>query len=355
MKSILFRVSRALLVFFVISGCTSVHKLEEGDTEEFFQIAVLPDTQYYTSQKHGGTMEMFEQQIDWILENYKKENIKYVVHLGDLVEHGEQDLAEWERAKNVMYRLEKPLPDFPEGIPYGIAVGNHDQQPKRNPAPDGTDEGYNIYFGRDRFEGRSYYGGAFGKNDNDNHFNIFEAGGEKFLVLYIEYNENINEYYDSLLENEVFDWAENVLEKYSTHKVIIVSHSLLKRPEGSNSITIAGLGNNDIQGEYTRQGEKVYERFKHSPNVFMMLCGHRSGEGYRKDIFNGHTIKTYLSDYQSRTNSDGSRNGGNGLMRLMKFNTKDQTLEIKTFAPRADGKNVIESDGDSFFIHDLYE
>ncbi|RAV28403.1 hypothetical protein [Sinomicrobium soli] len=36
------------------------------ESSSFFQIAVLPDTRYCTDLKHGGTTEMFEQQIAWI-------------------------------------------------------------------------------------------------------------------------------------------------------------------------------------------------------------------------------------------------------------------------------------------------
>lgn len=77
---------------------------------------------------------MFQNQITWIRENQEANNIRYVAHLGDLVDHGEQKMHEWERASQIMYQLEEPTAGFPQGIPYGIAVGNHDQQPLGNPA-----------------------------------------------------------------------------------------------------------------------------------------------------------------------------------------------------------------------------
>ena len=60
----------------------------------FFSIAVLPDTQYYTALRNGGTMEMFYNQIQWIRDNRKKENIEYVIHLGDITDHDVP--VEWE-------------------------------------------------------------------------------------------------------------------------------------------------------------------------------------------------------------------------------------------------------------------
>jgi len=88
----------------------------------------------------------------------------------------------------------------------------------------------------------------------------------------------------------------------------------------------------------------------------LMLCGHISGEGFRRDNYNGHIIKSYLSDYQSRRDAPyttNDRNGGNGLMRLMKFNKTQQTLSVRTFAPRP-GPNILEVDGDSDFTEPLY-
>lgn len=85
-----------------------------------------------------------------------------------------------------------------------------------------------------------------------------------------------------------------------------------------------------------------------------MLCGHISGEGYRRDVYkfnNGQdstVIKSFLSDYQSRPN------GGNGYMRLMRFNLTKNTLSVKTFAPRP-GTNILEEDADSKFTVKLFE
>ena len=89
-----------------------------------------------------------------------------------------------------------------------------------------------------------------------------------------------------------------------------------------------------------------------------MLGGHISGEAFRKDTFNGNVIKTYLTDYQARQNSPYSgakdRNGGNGTMRLMRFNKTKQTLSVITFAPQTNGSVVKEEDEDSQFTQPLF-
>ena len=292
---------------------------------EEFTIAVLPDTQYYTEQKKSNN-SFFISQTKWIVDNYKKENIVYVVHLGDIVNRGDEQPEAWDRAAQAMYILEKPQPGLPNGIPYGMAVGNHDQQPRQF-AVRGTTKGYNKYFGVDHFKGRKYYGGHYG-NNNDSHYDLFSAGGHDFLVIYLEYDA-IDQATDPLA-----DWAADLCHKYPERKVIIVSHGMLQ--------------NNPIQGinanaPFIRQGIPFYQRLKTCPNVFMMLCGHigGNGEGYREDGYEGHTIKTFLSDYQTRPMSGGS------LMRLMTFDTKNDLIKVRTIAPYYKSE---ETDSDSRFV-----
>ncbi|WP_221175651.1 metallophosphoesterase [Rufibacter immobilis] len=345
----------ALVFCLGLSACKST-QVEKAMEEDYFQIVVLPDTQYYTSLKHGGTMEMFEEQIKWIKQNQEAEKIAYVAHVGDIVDHGRAKPEEWDRASAVLYQLEAPTKNLPHGIPYGVAVGNHDQTPNGNPTESSTQVGFEQFFGRKHFETKPYYGGAHGPSgSNDNHYDLFSAGGQDFLVLYLEYNEPNDSEYNASLEKEVHDWAEGILTKHANRKTIIVSHSILARPAGSKSNEIAGTGNNSTPSKFTPQGKSIYERFKKFPNVFMMLSGHRAGEGFRREEFNGNVIKAFLADYQSRTSEPGKRNGGNGLVRLMKFDMKAQTVSVRTIAPRANGNHVWEEDEDSKFTVPLFK
>ncbi|MCH5599183.1 metallophosphoesterase [Niabella ginsengisoli] len=148
---------KIFLLFFIVSifSCKSTsllteYGIEKGD--EYSSIAVLPDTQYYTALRHGGSMQMFQNQIDWILKNYKKEKIAYIIHLGDITDHNAP--SEWERAKSTMYRLDAT------GVPYGLAVGNHDQSPNGTPSLGSDTTQYTKHFGKTHFGNRPWYGGA---------------------------------------------------------------------------------------------------------------------------------------------------------------------------------------------------
>src|SRR6185436_13480752 len=112
-------------------------------------------------------------QTDWILAQRASRNIVFVTQLGDCVESGDNagNDIEWRYATNAMYRLENPLTTLrTHGLPYGVAVGNHDQTPFGT--ANGTTIFYNQYFGARHFAGRDYYGGHYGTN-NDNHYELF--------------------------------------------------------------------------------------------------------------------------------------------------------------------------------------
>jgi hypothetical protein len=295
-----------------------------------FSIAVIPDSQYYLAQAQlGGIFDMFKAQIDWIKQNQVKNNIAYVAHLGDITEHGDNPVtarSEWYLAQKAIYGLENPV-----SIPYGLAVGNHDEFPNQYPVT-GTTRFYNKYFGVPHFEGRPYYGGHYG-NNNNNHYDLFSAGGVDFIVLFLEYDGHNEE------QKDVYHWANEILRKYATRKAIIVSHSILFY----NPVK----GSNNPQAPFNAEGKAIYASLKENSNVFMMICGHvgDNGEGYREDTWNGHTIHTFLSDYQSRPN------GGHGMMRLYTFSVKSNTISVKTFSPYT---NEEETDADSQFSVPLF-
>jgi len=299
----------------------------KNDKDVDFSIVVLPDTQYYTSEKHGGNNQMFKAQTDWIVKNAAKEKIAYVIQLGDISDDGEKFPKQWENAAEAMYVLDKPQADYPQGIPYGMAVGNHDQTKSQYPLSGKTDQ-YNKYFGIDHFKNKPWYGGHY-RDNNDSHYDLFTAGGVNFITVFFEYDS-----YDEDIEG-LNDWASQLLEKYKDRKAILISHSIVhfNKTKGTNEKGFP---------KFSKQGQRVFDRFKRYKNVFMTLSGHvgDNGEGYRQDGYAGNIIKSYLSDYQSR------ENGGHGLMRIMGFSKNKDLVSVHTFSPYT---HEDEKDGDSEF------
>ncbi|MDN3548804.1 FG-GAP-like repeat-containing protein [Mucilaginibacter aquaedulcis] len=342
-----------LIPYVILSGCqkmalTSPGALAEANAARSssalainatsgadFMIAVIPDTQTYTGQSttYHSVIGMFYAQTNWIVTHRIDSNIVYVVHLGDISENGDDPTrspVQWRRADTAMAKLDAAH------VPYGMAVGNHDQG-NHDPVGGGVnnnDRGscfstttyYNQYFGfsTPRFSGMTFYGGHYGVN-NDNHYDLFSAGGHDFIAIYIEYDDRTDA--ASVTERDnMNNWAKGLLTgPYVNRKAIIVTHY---------------AGSPATPSTYSAQTQEIYSKIKSCPNVFMFLGGHVNGEGFRQDTYNGKTIKTFVSDYQFRTL------GGNGYMRLMKFSPAKDLISVKTYSPYI---SEFETDSDSQF------
>jgi hypothetical protein len=276
-----------------------------------FLIPVLPDTQNYAREASGSgdaTKEMWFAQTEWIITNRVSQNIPFVATLGDCVNTA-SSLSQWKNATNAYYRLENPTRTLlSEGIPYGVTVGNHDQDP--NGDEDGDTSNYNQYFGTSHFSGKSYYGGHYSSN-NDSWYDFFSAGGMDFMVISFEFGR----YGDAIL-----DWARDAMAANPTRRVIVLTHFAGQDVADVNATTCP----------FGAQGQAIYTGLRTNANFFLMMSGHvfdQGGEGRRTDTYSGHSVRTLVSDYQGRFN------GGNGLMRLMYFSPSNNTVSVKTFSP----------------------
>ncbi|MEI6197956.1 MAG: hypothetical protein WCS42_26880, partial [Verrucomicrobiota bacterium] len=292
--------------------------LESQNTNKDFTIAVLPDSQFYSGTLHGGVPAMFTGQTDWLIANRTNLNLAFVSHLGDITQNGQNggNNVEWRVATNAMYRLENPLKTFlTNGIPYGMGVGNHDQTPIGT-GDSGNSSFFNQFFGVDHFIGYDYYGGHYGTNNN-NSFQFFSTGGMDFIFIHLEY--------DTTASAAVLAWADNLLKTYPHHRAIVTSHWIV---------------NTGFNATFSPQGLSIYDTLKTNANFFMMVCGHIGGEGQRTDVFQGNTVYSILTDYQSRTN------GGDGWMRYYTFSPKNNVIRAFTYSPWL---NQYETDANSQF------
>jgi len=254
---------------------------------------------------------MFNAQTQWIVNNQNSLNVAYVAHLGDMVQNGDNggNTTEWSVADGALKILENA------GIPYGVHPGNHDE------GATGSDEGdaaytvlYNTYFGVSRFSGRSYYGGNYGTNNN-NHYDLFSAGGMNFIVIYFAYDYNTAGTGLNTDFPNVLTWAQGVLKQYSDRHAILVSHYMM------------GNGN---PANLSIQGGAIVNGLGGIPNVFLTLAGHYNtlpGEGQRTSVVSGNTVQGLMSDYQDQPN------GGNGWLRIMTFSPANNQISVQTYSP----------------------
>lgn len=124
----------------------------------------------------------------------------------------------------------------------------------------------------------------------------------------------------------VLNWADSILQAYPNRRAIVTSHYIL-----------------NVDGSFGNQGQHIYDQLKDNPNLFMMLCAHLNNEYIRKDVFNGNTVYTILSNYQGRSY------GGNGWLKILEFRPEINKVFVKTYSPYL---NMYETDGNSEYTFD---
>ncbi|MCZ6616516.1 MAG: metallophosphoesterase [Gammaproteobacteria bacterium] len=320
-----------------------------GAQPTVFSIIVVPDTQIYVEQNP----EIFEAQVQWIVDNQVAENIIYVAHLGDLKDDLSCDnktvtngtgggRTEWAIVDDTFVVLENA------NIPYGVVPGNHDFDQLNGGCPNFSTQrplsDYNQFFGPTRFNGQPYYGdpsvptpGNRVTNSNEDNFTLFGFGGVEFIAINLAYKQAAN----SSGNDQEVTWADALLKAYPNRLGIITTHYFLNQnPE----VGVGGSRNNF--GPY---GQEVYDGLSNNPNLFMMLSAHQRGEAWRVETTGRgglNPVQVLLSDYQSVNypsnpnnvdygNLNGNRGnfGDAGFIRIMRFDMVTGMVNIETFIP----------------------
>ena len=283
-----------------------------------FAIAVLPDTQCYCDTRlklsakwgNGDLRRYFYAQTEWVRDNQERLNIAFLVHEGDLVQADAPE--EWAIAKKAMSLLDGK-------VPYCMCLGNHDMGFEKADNKYGGNIGvnrttlFNTYFPREKFAQRREFGGTFDPDRHDNSWYHFEAAGMRFLIVSVECKPR----------DEVLKWANQVVASHPDHRVIVLTHAYMKADKSRNTGGMKAKGNT---------GEQTWQKFvKKHKNIFMVLCGHHTGEALREDVGDhGNLVHQILCDYQHL------HNGGESWLRYMVFDPAENEIRIHTYNPVLD-------------------
>ncbi|RYL89279.1 metallophosphoesterase [Sporolactobacillus sp. THM19-2] len=282
------------------------HPLFQEAPHVDFTFGVLPDTQYY-SQSFPKTFKKMNQ---WFVANRASLNLKYIFHLGDIVNNFNRSY-QWKRADQAMKILDDAK------LPYGVVTGNHDVGDQA-----GHYSMYGQYFGEERFRWNPWYGGSY--KDNRGHFDLIDVKGEKFIMLGIGWG----------IGGEEVGWMNQILKIYKDRTAILYVHDY--------------LGNN---GRRAGPGSMLFERIvRPNANVKVVLNGHRFGAARRvdqlDDDFDGNPdrkVLQILSDYQSIK-------GGQGYIRLLGFDLIHHRIYVRTYSPETGRHYVFKKNVDNFSV-----
>ena len=272
-----------------------------------FCLIMVPDTQRYAAF----FPEIFQRQFLWIRDSVESLNVKYVIHVGDVVEEGE--VAEWVVADEAFSLLDGV-------VPYMVVPGNHDLDRFAYKNGFRATTEFNAVFSPKRFAGRRWYGGNMGVT-SDNSFGYFEAGDQEFLVLGIEYGPS----------DETLAWASSLVSNHD-QKTILATHCYMYDDDtrvGEDDLYTPSNNNPEWNN-----GEQIWEKLvsKHD-NFVMVLSGHVKGDGTGllvSETEDGTPVVQMLSNYQFLSH------GGQGFLRILKFLPAEQLMEVYTYSPWLD-------------------
>lgn len=379
-----------------------------------FTIAVIADTQHYVdgTTKQPLNKNFFLAQTTYLADKKQELNLAFVTHVGDMVEHGDgkpadfptrfgtaQDI-EWVNATEAIDILDAA------GIPFGVAIGNHDYDnmcyvaPEHYPPLVSTASWWKKYFGSDSkyFKGKSWYGGASDKvgyisNGAGGHgtgeffpsgtacnyglssYQIFSGGGKTFLHIALELEAN----------DHAIAWAQEVIDAYPGYPTIVTTHSYISPPKNGDDNPPLDTSDKPSYNSADwlvgsphgyNDPENIWIKLI-APNnqIFLVLCGHAFGgtesvetpSGKKAGVSKGENIRVdknkagnpvyqVLSDYQGNTTLGSA--GGDGWYRFMQFDlagkkihfyTVNANESLKTGKAVLAGQKTVFSDGMSDF------
>ena len=328
-------------------------KFQDRDSYDF-SIAHFTDTQYLSEGAAGDYRDdnkdlhpeaerklwrdAYEDTIKWIIDNADERKIAYAAHTGDIIEnnitkHTDQNMLDQvQREFEIASEIQKRLDD--SGIPNGVLAGNHDNRM-------GTDGAqYNEHFGPKRYEEASkqwredaQYGGPWKEGDNQNHYDLFSAGGLDFVAVHLSYG----------VDQEEIDWANEIFRQFPNRNGLLFSHAYLTT---SKDVDGRDAPYSNAQGR--EQARKIVDA---NPNVVMTLSGHHHGVGLnvRNDAGEvGNHVVEMLADYQfyevpvthekladlrGNYKDDQTLRFGAAFFRLLQFDVKRGELVINAYSP----------------------
>ncbi|BES73256.1 LamG domain-containing protein [Marinobacter nanhaiticus D15-8W] len=271
---------------------------DAGNVLPTFTLAIVPDTQKYARY----SPERYTVQTQWIADHYKEQNIKFTVHLGDVVDRaGEPN--EWVAARQAMEILEASAE-----TPYSVLAGNHDvlNSGQADDERDLSSEPFLQHFPASLQAGNfTTFRGADSTGFNSYH--IFQTEGQAYLVLALDWR----------VSEQTVNWAQSVLDAHPELPVILTTHQLLN---------IAGDGETAI---FTEHGAMLWEQLiRSNDQIFLTFNGHHHGEAMMvaKNDY-GRDVVMVVVDYQS------GFWGGNGMLQLVDFDYANDELDFRSFSP----------------------
>lgn len=308
-----------------------------------WSLIMVPDVQNYVKWERN--QPLIDLMMAWIVDNIDTLNIKMVMGMGDLVENDGKITNDYDgdqTSKSQWDYVSKAFGKLDGKVPYIAATGNHDYSIDRQ---GNRTSHYSQFFFAEKNHLNQKILVQNTRNEQgqptleNSAYEIKGLNGKDYLFMTMEFGPR----------DTVLTWAKKVagLPQYKNHRVILSTHEYLNTKDTRTTGDIDWIYwepyniDNMIQKSpriklpHANNGQKIWEKLvQPSSNIEMVLCGHISGEGYRKDKnAAGKTVHQLLFDAQSMGGGHRDGNGGDGWLRILEFSPDGRTVKVRTFSP----------------------
>ena len=259
-----------------------------------YTIAWMSDPQHYSKK----FPETYYAMTSFLSEHRDEMNLQYVINTGDLV-HNTDLQSEWDVADRAQATI--------DDIPNGVLAGNHDVL---------EPIGYKTFcerFGEKRYKNKPWYGGSF--ENNRGHYDLLTIGETDYLFVYMGFAPT----------QKAIRWVYDVFRQYPDRVGVLCLHDYYTKTQ-----------------TLSEDGKKWHDEVvKKTPNLYMVLCGHKYGAYLFPESFDDNgdgaedrTVYQMLFNYQASL-----KDGGGGYLRLIQINEADGTMHVMTYSPVFDDFN----------------
>lgn len=299
--------------------------------EGAYTIAILPDTQDYTS--NSAIAHNFTDMTTWLAENAANKGLGFVTHVGDITQWASS--SQFAFAKEAMNILREA------GIPFSVLPGNHDIGSGGSSNVRVTED-FNDAFSVGYMSEDPTYAGSYDQEPDryDNNYHLWDApDGTGWVFINLEFGPR----------DDVLRWADEILTQYGDRKAMITTHSYNnfngRHDPLGNSMEAEGAGydygvGNDPEGSW--DGEEIWrEVISSHPNVVFTAGGHIFGDGAETVVsYNdyGNPVYQFLVNYQNGVALEATQggNGGNGAIRLVTVDPENDAIYTETYFTEKD-------------------
>ncbi len=318
------------------TGASAISGTSGIGTSDSWSLVVIPDTQRLAANNSTA----YNALTQWIVDNKDTEDIRMVMHVGDLVNLGSSD-AQWNVAQTAMNQLHAG------DVPFLMAAGNHDFD---DDAKGGTYQRavtkWDARFPNSDWTSYDWYVSGY-NSQTQNQAATLTILGIKYLFLTIEIFPRA----------AVITWANTQITNENPDKIIVITHMMVDQNGNHEPDVVAG---SDVPSTYSicdyrtdadcKSGEELYADFiSQHDNIILVVNGHdlengqSEGVAARTDTVNGNVINQHLANYQNiSTNSYAD----SAYIRKYTFSSDGTTCDVTTYNPVQD---TSKTDSDNQF------